>query len=937
MKLFFSLFAILFCCHLTAQIPDPNNPLVQQRARQELVDRGLTEAEVRQRLEAEGIDLDNARPDQLPRIQEIIDEMEAEKKNGGTGILRPGEPRAAPPTTPQPASKPPSKSSQPPLPSQFTPNAAKSIERAIEDGATVQEAISEELIDAAAEQDTSLTQEARIYGHQFFRNQNISVFRQSDNVKVDPSYILGAGDEITVQIFGPSVESFTYEISPGGFIQPTQMPRITLKGVTIEEARAILRRQFSRFYVFGTGQFVVTLNTARTIRVNIYGEVLRRGSYTVSAINNAYNALAASGGPSDIGSVRNIQINRTAESSTTVDLYDFLIAGNPITNELALDNNDYIFVPVADRVVTIEGAVQRPFAYELKAGEQLNTLLRFAGGLAENAYAGGITVRRFAGDRQVVLDVDYETLRSSGADFTLKPGDRVRVPQQSVRLRGSAQVTGAVVYPDSYGVGENLRLTQLLQRAVLAEDAQRQFVFLQRLNPDSTYNFQSVALAAALAAPGSTADVNIQEGDIVTVLSQIRRSALGTIRVQGAVENPIDSFPFDASGTLRVSDAIYLAGGLMPDATSFAYVFRTDPTNPSLKQYIGVDILEIMANPDRVDNIILQAGDIVRIFDRTRYTDRLTFQVSGEVRQPDEFAFAEGATLRDAIRLAGGLLFEADPSRVEVFRTVIREGESVQTVAATVDVDVDVETTTAADFLLEPFDKIYVRRIPQFDLEEVIYIGGEVRYPGNYPLLRDNERLVDVIQRAGGLTDEAFPPGATLYRNEQEVGFIVMDLERALDDPAVIDNIILREGDQITIPKSKDLVIIQGATDAGEFYPGVVTADGRIATAYRGNGKRARYYLNEFAGGPAENADRRRIAVLHPNGEIKRTKNILFFRVTPKVRRGSIVTVPVKPPKIQDPNDPDREKVDWGKVIADSIGQATAILSLVLLVQQVNR
>ena len=930
MKLFFSLSAMLLCVQLAAQLPNPSNPVVQQRAQQELAARGLTELEVRERMAAEGIDLDNLQPDQVGRVREILDQMELEKAGSGQSVPA-GTPRSTPTET---ETRTPRRNA--PLPPQFAPSTVRDIERAIDEGATVEEALSEELLDASAQQDTLTNQQVRIYGHQFFRNQNLSVFRQSDNIKVDPNYVLGSGDEITVQFFGQSVGTFTYEISSEGYIEPAQMPRMYLKGLTIAEARRLLRRQFSRFFVFTDGEFVVTLNTTRTIRVNIYGEVLRRGSYTISAINNAYNALSASGGPTDIGSVRNIQINRTAEESTTVDLYEFILEGRPIGDNLTLNNNDYIFVPVADRVVTIEGAVQRPFAYELKQGEQLQTLIRFAGGLSDNAYVDGITVRRYARDREVVLDVDAASLREGSTDFVLQPGDRVRVPRQSTRLRGSVQVVGAVVYPNRYGARENFRLSQLLDRAILADDAQRQFVFLQRLNPDSTYNFQSVDLSGALTAPGTEADVRLQEGDIVTVLSQVRPSTLGYISVEGAVENPVDSFAFDASGQLRISDAITLAGGLLPEATDFAYIFRTDPTNPKLREYISFDARDIVANPGSADNIPLQVGDRLRIFDRYSFTNELTFEVRGAVRRPDTFAFAEGASLRDAIRLAGGLVFEADPSRVEVFRTVLREGEAVQTIAATVYVDKDVESNEAADFLLDPFDKIYVRRIPQFDLEESVRVNGEVRYPGGYPLLRDNERIVDVLERAGGLTGEAFPPGATLYRAEQDVGYVVIDLKQALRNRTSIDNVILKEGDVITIPKSQDFVIIQGATDAFELYPGVVTADGRIATAFRGN-KRAAYYLNEFAGGAAEAADRSRIAVLHPNGEIKRTRSFLFFRVTPKVREGSIVTVPVKPPKIQDPTDPDREKVDWGKIIADSIGQATAILSLVLLVQQVNR
>ena len=197
------------------------------------------------------------------------------------------------------------------------------------------------------------------------------------------------------------------------------------------------------------------------------------------------------------------------------------------------------------------------------------------------------------------------------------------------------------------------------------------------------------------------------------------------------------------------------------------------------------------------------------------------------------------------------------------------------------------------------------------------------------------DRLLSIVKRAGGVTMEAFPEGATLYREEEGIGFVVLRLDEVLKNEKDVHNFILKKGDVINIPKQKDLVIITGATRARELYPEEILKAGKFNVAFN-SGKRAKWYVDEYAAGVGKKGRSKLITVEHPNGKIEKTKNFLLFKVHPKVRRGSIVKVGSKQENNIDEAVKAREPIDWGKVLADSVAQATAILSLILLLERVN-
>ena len=220
-----------------------------------------------------------------------------------------------------------------------------------------------------------------------------------------------------------------------------------------------------------------------------------------------------------------------------------------------------------------------------------------------------------------------------------------------------------------------------------------------------------------------------------------------------------------------------------------------------------------------------------------------------------------------------------------------------------------------------------------FELQRNVFLTGEVRYPGTYALISDNTKLSTIIKEAGGTTDEAFLKGATLQRGKDNVGFVIIDLEKAIKNSKSFENIILQEGDEIFIPKINNIVSITGATKAYEIYPEKITGQGKIQVPYN-SGKSAKYYIDEYAGGLSKEADK--ITVVDASGKVTKAKQFLFFKKYPKVGPGAEIKVGYKVQKEEKLKDGDTEDVKWGDVLANSIAQATAILSLILLIQNVN-
>ena len=898
-----------------AQIP----PQINERiAREELQKRGISEDAVRKRMQEKGFDVDNIDPDRIPQFQqaleETIAELEAEAEGAVQDIVEEVSEKAADEAVQNQAAE-----------------ATQEIAEKVEEGVPIQEAISEELLDAQPD-----LPPAALFGQHIFRNKSIKVYRQAEDIKAPDSYILGPGDELVVSIWGASVLEETHTISRAGYIKPKNIPRIYLKGISFGKAKELLLRRYGLAYSFGAGDFEIGLKYSRTISVNITGEIINPGTFALPAINTAFNALMAADGPNNLGSVRNIKLVRAGSPQQIIDIYEYLF--NPGTSDkFYLQEGDFIFVPVAQKIVSISGAIKRPYKYELLEQENLIKVIEYAGGLKDNAYRGNIQIRRYVNDEQVIIDVDLNNLLNNNGDYMLHSGDQISIKEIPTPVQQFATISGAVDLPGTYDLEEGMKISNLIEKGVLSKNARQDIGYLIKTSTDGQVTYRQIDLAAILNNPSLPVNVALEPQDRILILSSGRYIDRRAVNIEGAVRAP-GRYTYTLSSGMQLTDLITLAGGLQPDATDFAYIYRNDESDGRTQQYLRVNLSAAIANPDSPQNIAIQSNDRVRVLSKNYFLEDAFVSISGAIKNPGQYRFDSTLALKDVLTLAGGLTLAGASNRIEISRLMIQNNEPTKTIVASIEINDDFEIISGTrELQLQPFDQIFVRYVPGFELQKNVTISGEVNYPGVYPILANNEKLSSLIDRAGGLTLEAFPEGAVLYRNEDGIGYIVTELDEALENQRSPFNLVLKEGDVLEIPKTKDIVSMQGAIDAYEVYSDEIINQGRINVAFQGS-RNAKWYVNEYGGGLSENASKKKISVEHPNGQIEKTKDFLLFKAYPKVRPGSKVYVGVKPPREEKRREDGTggEDIDWAKVVSDTMAQVTAVLTLIVLLQRVN-
>jgi polysaccharide export outer membrane protein len=733
--------------------------------------------------------------------------------------------------------------------------------------------------------DTTLYPKGKIFGQDIFRNQNISFFQKALDAKAPENYKVGSGDEISISVWGYNDFSETLEVDERGYISPSSYGRIYVKGLTFKNMRSILKKKFSSFFDMKNSEIDVVLSYSRVITVNIIGEVYNPGSYTIPAINTAFNALISAGGPTQIGSVRNIYIKRDGVTIDSLDIYKFLF--DPLkTNDIYLRDGDYLFVPPANNVVELNGAIKRPYTYEAKKEETVGDLIKYSGGFTSTAFKDIITLKRLDYNNIRVYDINQKDLFIE----KVKDGDEIIVNQISNKLSNLVTVDGDVGVSGDYEFKENEKLLELLERSkCITNKTFLDKVYIIRENQDRT------------------------------------------------------------------------------------------------KSHLSINLKEILENPSHKDNITLQEFDIVRVLSIDDFNDDFEISVKGAVRKPGSFYFGSGMNLQAALILSGGLTQQAQGSRVEVSRIMEYDISSNKlkprrTIVKNIKIGNDlVLSDNAEEFILQPYDQIFVRYNPNFEPAVNVTILGEVEYPGTYSILRKNEKVSSLIDRSGGLTNYAYldgvkmfrifevessideglqemnlsnelkksilsiPETADIYANELQseterlfkktknqtnliktTDMVYLNLDKALKNIKSKFNLVLNEGDSIIIPKTMDVVHITGE---------LMNLEGNSISAPYFNQRRANYYIKNFAGGFNKGNDKSSTIVIYPSGIAKKSKNFLLFKVSPKVTKGSIIRVASKKSKILKVK---KNQIDWNRQIENAMLKISAVLTLWVLVDRVT-
>jgi protein involved in polysaccharide export with SLBB domain len=678
-----------------------------------------------------------------------------------------------------------------------------------------------------------------------------TTFAPATDIPVPADYVVGPGDQIRVQLFGNVNESYMLSVNRDGLINFPELGPINVSGQTFSQLRADLEERIAR-QLIGTNASI-TVGETRSIRVFVLGEAFRSGSYTVSGLSTITNALFVSGGVTEIGSLRNIQLKRRGKLVSRLDLYDLLLHGDT-GDDARLLPGDVIFVPPVGTTVAVAGEVRRPAIYEIAGEKTPRELIEIAGGLAPEADPTLVRLERINEQRQrVTLDVDLG--QPSAPAIAFASGDVLRVLPIRTVLENSVLLQGHLYRPGALGYRPGLRLSDAIRSLdELKPHADMHYVLVRReLPPDRLVTAHSADLAQALASPGSDADILLQPRDRIVVFD----SEIGRTRV-------------------------------------LAPLF---------------DDLRLQSRLDRPMQIV---------------------GVGGRVKAPGRYPLEPGMQVSDLIRAGGSLEEAAYGGEAELTRHRIVDGAYRQIDLVRVDLAALIRGDSAADIVLEPYDYLNVKEMPRWNRAEAVEIVGEVRFPGIYPVKR-GETLHSVMQRAGGLTDLAFPEGSIFLREdlrqkEQEriaqlatrlesdiaalalqasqadsrasqalpigqslltelrgtkpVGRLVFNLERIVQSEAGSTwDIAMKDGDRIMVPRRAQEVTVLGEiqTLTSHLYRPDLSRDDYIA----------------LSGGTTQKADKDRTYVVRADGSVVTTGSSWFGRSGTEMRPGDSIVVPL--------------------------------------------
>ncbi|HTS35887.1 MAG TPA: SLBB domain-containing protein [Candidatus Solibacter sp.] len=794
----------------------------------------------------------------------------------------------------------------------------------------------------------------------------ISIFRntayQSDLIPMDlpvgPEYVVGTGDTLSIDLWGSVSQRLVRLVDREGRVSLPETGPLLVSGKNLGEIQLEVQRALRS--AFRDVSADVSLSRVRTVRVYIVGDVAEPGAYDISALSTPLNALFAAGGVTGRGSLRTLKHSRGIQLVQQVDAYDLLLHG--VRSDLKrLENGDTLLVPPLGPQVTIDGMVRRPGIYELLDENSLTDVLALAGGILPTASLRHVEVQRVeAHEKRTMLtldltpNADHDKVDQQLQDFKVRDGDQIHIFPIAAYNEDSVYLQGHVLRPGRYSYKPGMKLSDIITPTDVLPEPAPHYAEIIRLNPPdfhpSVESFDlSVALADASASPA------LNRLDTIKIFSRYDFERPPDVSVGGEVRAPGN---YRTSGEAHLRDAIFLAGGLTPDAAEdSAQLFRTQADGTL--RILSVDLRQALAgNP--VDNIAMQPRDRLLIHRKFEKVDAPTVNVTGEVAKPGRYPLTTNMHVADLVRVAGGLKRSAfaDDADLTRFASGNASSQRLQVkLASALSGDIN------EDVPLRNGDVLAVRQIPQWnDLGASVTVKGEVQHPATYGI-EPGERLSSVLARCNGLTPEAYPYGAVLVRQEvrelelkshlelvnrvkAEEGYLktlpendadqknakltaIAQTETALTEleaTAPVGRVVihippdisrlaktaadvpLRDGDVLIIPKRANYVVVSGQV----FNP--------TAVSYQ-PGKSAKWYLGQ-SGGVTQIADKSAVFVVRADGSVLSGKNNSGFwsgdPMNAVLKPGDAIVVPEKAPKIASRN--------WASIV-----QAAQVASTVAL------
>lgn len=750
----------------------------------------------------------------------------------------------------------------------------------------------------------------KIFGYAIFNNK-IGVFEPNLKIATPINYIVGPEDELIVDINGYSEEHYNLIVSPDGYVKINRIGNVYVAGLTIDQAKNKIINKLSQIFI-GLKQgssnsgptslsASVSLGNIRTIGVSIQGEVMFPGTYSVPSLARIMNVLYLAGGPTENGTFREIQLIRNKKLVGKLDLYDFLTTGIQ-RNDMILQDQDIVKVGVYKTRIEVKGKVKRPALFEVLPNENLDYVLsNFCGGFSEDAFKDLVKITRYTNRDRKLIDLNSGIFNS----FYPQAGDLIQVESiDKDRFENKITVIGEVFRPGDFAVEGNESLLKIISRAGgLKEDAFLDRILVERINEDLSRTNLSVNLKEVIL--DNSKDIKLKREDKISIFSILDLREKYTVTIHGEINIVKKTFNSKDSDKKKSKAGIKLTTDEQPNYLQ---------NNTGQLQGSYDNQFQDFQNDEEEEEKIDVDTEIANDFKSESTSNSL---INRQVKLT--LPYVENMSVEDLILKAGGLRESAATGFVEIVRRKKNIGldspklinsQIAEIIKFGISKNLQLDGT-ASSFKLMPFDEVFIRTSPNYELQQFVTMQGQIVFPGVYGLEKKDERLSELVSRAGGLNNQAYPQGAKLIRKNQltesektrkkeqlsqiqnnfngvsirteesatkNTELIGINLLAAINNPGGEEDLFLNEGDIIDIPREPQTVKVTGEV----LYPNSVKYN---------EGKSFKDFISE-AGGFTANSSRKRAYVLYSNGSVKRARNVLFIRYFPKIERGAEIIVP---------------------------------------------
>lgn len=772
------------------------------------------------------------------------------------------------------------------------------------------------LKDLRVKQSIKRTKKLSRYGINFFKNRNSL---DVSSLPVPSYYILSNKDVVSIWIYGAKNENFSLKIDNKGDINIPKYGPLHIAGLQFDEVQKYIKKKLKK--VYPNINIVINIKNYSTIQVNLVGDVVAPGVFNINSLSTIKNLLIASGGVKPTGSLRNVILKRNRKIIATIDFYKLLQNGDDGMN-IILRSNDTVFIPKADKIVSIDGEVNNPAKFELKPNETLDNLLKYAGGIKSSASKFGFVVKRYVKNEKLkTIEVDLKDAKK----FKLLNDDKIYVYKIDKIHKESIYLYGNLVRPGERELNKSRSLRELLKneisklslKGVFLDDTLFSYALLKRKTNSLDKKIENFNLADVL---NGKSDVKLKNDDEIYIFNQYNSNLTPYVIISGTPIIKPGKYRYYKN--IKIPDLIAIAG----TAAYFKNFNKIKVTTYHTKDFMPKTTV---ISGKIAENYKLYPFDQIKVYDYYKQNHIKKVNISGEVNIPNSYILNKNMTLKQLIETAGGFTQKAYKKEFEVVRYFIKNDKREKKI-------IEVNFKDLDKFVLKNYDEVNIHKIPNWNNRRTVNIKGEVNFPGTY-VISAGDTLDDLIKRAGGYTQNAFLRGAIFTRKSikvlqrksqkeaiielrqkalalssspnkvgegnkkidlisitnmidkisaeaqklQPIGRVSIKLDNNLTKfKTSKSNLILKDKDALMIPSKNDTILVMGEV----MSP--------TAVVYESND--VNYYIQK-AGSFGPRADKDGVFVVHADGSAQRVEEGWFSGQSSHIiKRGDTIIVPQK-------------------------------------------